>query len=82
MKYYEFVSPFYALIKAHNERKAKAIYKKQVWEGGDDQWRERSRDYAMMKFAMTHDSRNTEVGLMLTEFMDDKSGVLLIDKNF
>ncbi|QQK75435.1 hypothetical protein HUG15_07470 [Salicibibacter cibarius] len=79
MKYYEFVSPFYALIKAQNERKARAIYKKQVWEGGGDQWRERSRDYAIMKFAMAHDSRNTEVRLMLTEFMDDENDVLLSD---
>ncbi|AXF54577.1 hypothetical protein [Salicibibacter kimchii] len=79
MKYYEFLLPFYALIKAKTEKKAKVMYKKHVWEGGGDKWHERSRDYAMVKFAMAHDSKKTEVAIMLTHFLDDNCDVLLTD---
>ncbi|QQK78979.1 hypothetical protein HUG20_03025 [Salicibibacter cibi] len=79
MRYYEFSLPFHALIKAETERKARTIYKKHVWEGGGDKWKERSHDYAMMKFAMAHDSKKTEVGMLLTQFFDDKNNILLAD---
>ncbi|MBB6449172.1 hypothetical protein HNR44_001121 [Geomicrobium halophilum] len=81
MKYYEFDSPFYALIKAPNERKAKAIYKKYIWAAGCYNCKERSRDYALMKFAMAHDSKTNDVIFKLNQFLEENSDVLLIDAN-
>ncbi|EZH65847.1 hypothetical protein DH09_13515 [Bacillaceae bacterium JMAK1] len=78
MKYYEFFAPFYALVKAPTKQKAMSIYKKRVWENGPDDWRECSRDYALMRFAMDHHPATTDIPVALNEFTDTDADVLIV----
>ena len=84
MKYFEMQEPYYALIVAETEEKAKEVYKEIVCDIDDDEeeafyagMKEVEKQYARHLFRTTKDEDGKYPSLK--EFIDMKNDLLLID---
>ncbi|MER2010700.1 MAG: hypothetical protein ABS939_25105 [Psychrobacillus sp.] len=82
MNYFEFEEPYYALVKAKDEKMAKEIYIEVVADlDGDEDVIEVTSNYALAMFTlrMSETKELTSINDILAVFEDDESLVLLID---
>lgn len=84
MKYFEVVSPYYALMKAGNIETAKAKYIEYVAEDDgtlDDEIKEVGKDYALAKFAQAPAGNRKLIPIheVLNDFYCAEHEVLIID---
>lgn len=82
MKFYEFDSPYYALLKASNEEEAKVRYVRHVAEDeGDLEFKEVSEGYALVKYsrATGEDKKVIPIEQILEEFYYDDCETLIVD---
>lgn len=84
MKYFEVDSPYYSLLKANTKEEAKAKYIEIVCDDYDgtlnDDLKEVSRDYALIKFSrgQSEDMKHVSAKEVEEEFNSESADVLLI----
>ncbi|QSB48788.1 hypothetical protein [Parageobacillus toebii] len=84
MKFYEVHYPYYALLKAETKEEALKLYIDAVCDDDgslSQELKEVERDYALAMYsrAKTEDGKDIPIPVILEDFQDDESKVLLID---
>jgi hypothetical protein len=81
MKFFEVQSPYYALVKAEDEKKAIEAYRKYAPEAQEIEIKEVERDYALVVYSaeMSQDVEKIPVHDILREFRNEYDGLLVFD---
>jgi hypothetical protein len=84
MKFYEVHYPYYSLLKAKTKEEALKLYVEAVCDDDgslSQELKEVERDYALAMYsrAKTEDGKEIPIPVVLEDFQDDESKVLLID---
>lgn len=83
MKYFEVFYPYYAMIKAENEERAREYYNKIVVneENAETDVNEITRDMALIKYAKSTGEDKTPInsGQIYKQFCQNETTILLID---